>query len=107
MSSAAPPEAASLGMIATVIVGVLVSTAFLAWMMWRACKLAERAERDLRYLRRRFIRWGMLYVVVVVINIIDVATGKQPEIMLIGLLITMGIAWMFFRAATRVKIPPA
>jgi len=103
----APPESASPVMIATVIVGVIAFTAFLAWMMWRACKSAERAERDPRYLRRRFIRWGMLYVAVVGINIVDVATGKQPKMMLIGLPITMLIAWMFFRAATRVKIPPA
>jgi uncharacterized membrane protein YvlD (DUF360 family) len=49
----------------------------------------------------------MLYVAVVVINIVDVATGKRPKMMLLGLPITMLIAWMFFRAATRVKIPPA
>jgi uncharacterized membrane protein len=104
---AASPEAASPGVIATVIVGVLASTAFLAWMMWRAYKSAERAERDPRYLRRRFIRWGLFYVAVVAINILDVATGKQPNMMLLGLPVPVMIAWAFFRTATRVKIPPS
>jgi hypothetical protein len=45
----------------------------------------------------------MFYVAVVAINIADIATGKQPKMMLIGLPITMGIACMFFRAATRVR----
>jgi len=74
--------------------------------MWLVCRSAERAERDPKYLRHRLIRWGTLYVAVVVIALVEVATGKEPKVLLIGLPITMLIAWRFFRAATKVKLPP-
>jgi hypothetical protein len=102
----APSGVASTRLIATVIVGVLASSAFLAWMAWRVSRSAERAERDPKYLRRRLMRWGMLYFATVVIIIVEVATGDKPKAMLLGLPITALIAWWFLRAAVRVKVPP-
>lgn len=102
----APSGVASTRLIATVIVAVLSFSAFLAWMAWRVSRSAERADRDPRYLRRRLIRWGLLYVVTVAIGIAEVVTGDQPKALLLGLPITALIAWWFFRAAARVKVPP-
>jgi len=94
-------------MIATSIVSVLAFAAFLAWMMLRTVRRAERTERDPKYLRRRLIRWGMLYVVCAVVLLVEVATGSQPKAMLLGLPIPALIAWLFFRTALGVKIPPS
>jgi cation transporter-like permease len=94
-------------MIATSIVGVLAFTAFLAWMMFRTVRTAERTERDPKYLRRRLIRWGMLYVVCAVVLLVEVVTGSQPKAMLLGLPIPALVAWRFFRTAVGVKIPPS
>jgi len=69
-------------MIATSIVGVLAFTAFLAWMIFRTVRTAERTERDPKYLRRRLICWGMLYVVCAVVLLVEVVTGSQPKAML-------------------------
>ena len=35
--------------IATVIIGVLVATAVMGWLMWRLFRSAERMERDPKY----------------------------------------------------------
>jgi hypothetical protein len=94
-------------MIATSIVGVLALTAFLVWMMFRTVRTAERTERDPKFLRRRLVRWGMLYAVCAVVLIVEVATGSQPKAMLIGLPIPALIAWRFFRTALGMKIPPS
>ena len=98
--------AAGPGTIATIIVSVLAASAFLAWMMWRACKSAERAERDARYLRRRLFQLGILYVGCAVYGIEEVATGKEHKEILLGLPIGLTLAWLYLRAASRVKIPP-
>jgi hypothetical protein len=103
----ATSAAASPGMIATIIVGVLAFSAFLAWMAWRLCKSAERAERDPQYLRRSLLRLGLLYVGCAVFGIAEVATGRQPIESLIGLPIGAALAWLYLRAAIRVKVPPA
>jgi CDP-diglyceride synthetase len=94
-------------MIATVIVGVTVTTALLAWGMWRTCRSAERAERDPRYRRRLLIMMGMLYVTSAAFAIEQVATGKEPIQTLIGLPFGLLLAWFWLRSASRVKIPPA
>jgi len=94
-------------MIATTIVGVSASCAFLAWMMWRAWQSAERAARDPKYLRRRLFWFGVFYVGVAVFGIAEVATGREPIQALVGLPIGLLFAWVFLRAAVRVKVPPA
>gem|GEM_PF-3403855 len=105
-TSAAP----SPGMIATIIVGVLAFSAFLAWMAWwkgsRAYQSAVRAEQDPRYLRRRLFRRGMMCVGCTVLFIALVATGREPKKGLIALPIGVALAWTSFRAAFRVKVPP-
>ncbi len=101
-TSAAP----SPGMIATIIVVVLASSAFLGWMAWRVFKSAERAERDPRYLHRRLLAMGMLYIGCALFAIAQVATGREPIKSLIGLPIGVMFIWMYLRAAIRVKVPP-
>jgi uncharacterized membrane protein len=102
-----PPAAVSPVMIAAVILGVLAFSAFLGWGAWRVFKSAERAERDPRYLRRRLVLLGLLYVGSAVYGIEQVVTGREPLQSLIGLPIGALLAWFYLRAAFRVKIPPA
>jgi len=94
-------------MIASVIVGVLAVSALLAWAMWRACKTAERAERDPRFLRRILLGFGLLYIASAVYDVAEVIAGKEPLQSLIGLPIGAALAWLFLKAALRVKVPPA
>jgi hypothetical protein len=93
-------------MIATVIVGVLVSTAFLALTMWLVCRSAERAERDLKYRRRTLLFVAMLYGGFAAFGIVSVATGEEPISSLIGLPIAAAFVWAYLRAARKVKVPP-
>ena len=102
-----PVESSPWVMVASIILGVSVSSAFLAWMMWRAWQSAERAARDPRYLRRRLFWFGMLYVWAAVFGIVEVVTGREPVQALVGLPIGLLFAWFFLRAAIRVKVPPA
>ncbi len=103
--------AANPGMIATILVGVLAFSAFLAWMAWwqgsRAYKFAVRLEQDPRYLRRRLFRRGMIYVGCTVLLIVFVATGEEPKESLLIAPIGIAFAWFKFKAAFRVKVPPA
>jgi len=104
-SSAASPR-----MIATIIVGVLAFSAFLAWMAWwngkRAYRFAVRMERDPQHARRRLLRRGMIYVGCTLLLVVLVATGREPKQGLIALPIGVAFAWTSFRAAFRVKVPP-
>ena len=75
-------------------------------MAWRLCKSVERAERDPKYLRRRLLRMGLLYVFVVVFGVVEVVTGKQPKALLLGLPIAVVLAWWFMKTAANVNIPP-
>lgn len=95
-----------LALLATVIVGVSVTTAILGWMMWRGWKSAERAEADLRHRRRIFIRLGLIYVAAVAIGIGGVLSGIEPKESLIGLPIALLLAWFWLRTGLRVKVPP-
>ena len=78
-------------------------------MMWwrgeRAYRSAVRAERDPRYLRRRLLRRGMIYVACAVLAIVLVATGKEAKELLFGLPIGVAFAWYYLRSALRVKVP--
>jgi len=101
-----PSAAASSGMIATMIVGVLAFSTFLGWGVWRVFQRANRAENDPRYLRRLLMRAGLLYVCGVVLTVEQVATGKEPKTALLGLPIAALLVWTYFRAAIKVKVPP-
>ena len=100
-----PSAAVRPGTIATIIVGVLMCSAFLAWGTWRFSKSAERAERDPRFRRRVLLRGGLLYAVCAVYSIAQVAIGDLPIQSLIGLPIGAALAWFYIRSALRVKIP--
>jgi len=101
-SSVAP----SPGMIVIIIAGVLAFSAFIGWGAWQVFKSAERAERDPRYLRRSFLRLGLIYVGCGVYAIAEVVTGREPIQILVGLPIGGLLAWFYLRTAFRVKIPP-
>jgi len=93
-------------MLATVIIGVSVATAILGWMMWREWKSAERAESDLRLRRRIFVCLGLIYLAAVAIGIAGVLRGREPKESLIGLPITLLLAWFWLRTGLGVKVPP-
>ncbi len=90
---------------AAVIIGVLVATAVMGWMMWRLVRSAERMERDPKYLRRRLIWGAMIYVFGALFGIIEVARGEEPIQALIGLPIVLFLIWVALRSASKVKIP--
>ena len=95
------------GAVALTIVGVLLFTGVLAFGLWRVCKSAERAERDPKYLRRIFLFFGIIYLCAAVLQVIDVMRGNNPMITLLGLPVGLGLAWLGFRMARRVKVPPS
>ncbi|MFY9948626.1 MAG: hypothetical protein WA261_00770 [Candidatus Sulfotelmatobacter sp.] len=92
--------------IATVIIGVLVATAVMGWLMWRLFRSAERMERDPKYLRRRLIRGAMIYVAGALVGMIEIARRELPIQALIGLPISLFMIWVLLRTASKVKIPP-
>jgi hypothetical protein len=89
------------------IAAVSACTALMVWLFWRLWKSVERAERDPRYLRRRMLFFGMIYVAAALFGIEQVATGRKPLGTLIGLPIALGFAWFWLRSASQVKVPPA
>lgn len=93
-------------MIALVIAAVTISSVFLAVGMWRAWKESERAEADSRYRQRILLRLGLLYVGCAVFGIAEVLTGRAPKESLFGLPVAAVLAWVYLRAAVRVKAPP-
>lgn len=92
--------------IATVIIGVLVATAVMGWLMWRLFRSAERMERNPKYLRRRLIRGAMIYLFGALFGMIEIARGELPIQALIGLPISLFMIWVILRTASKVKIPP-
>ena len=107
MSLVVPTSTApSPGMIVTIIVGVLAFSALLGFGAWRIFKSAERAEQDPRYLRRRLLRLGLIYVGCALFGIEEVLTGREPVQSLIGLPIGALLAWFYLSSAFRMKIPP-
>jgi CDP-diglyceride synthetase len=94
------------GTIATMIVIVLASSAFLGWMAWRVHKSAERAEREPLYLRRFLLGMSLLYGGGAALAVAKVATGREPMKTLIGLPIGVLFIWVYLSAALRVKVPP-
>jgi hypothetical protein len=93
-------------MLATVIIGVSVTTAILGWVIWREWKSAERAESDVRHRRRIFVRLGLIYIAAVGIGIAGVLSGREPKESLIGLPIALLLAWFCLRTGLRLKVPP-
>jgi hypothetical protein len=93
-------------MIALVTVAVTVSTAVMVVGIWGAWKDTERAEGDARYRRRVLLRMVMLYVFCAVFGIAEVASRREPIESLFGLPIAAFLAWMYWRAAVRVNVPP-
>jgi len=80
-----------------VISSVLGCSALLAWGMWRLYKTLERAERDPKYVRRLFMRSGIVYGCSAVIGTVLVATGNLPKASLIGLPIVALFCWTNIR----------
>jgi hypothetical protein len=95
-----------IGTLAVIILGVALTTAVLVWASLNVCRDVERMERDPRYLRRRFLMLGLLYVGSSVFGIVEVVRGNQPPLSLIGLPIAAALAWLFIRQAANVKVPP-
>ena len=87
------------------ILAVFALSALLGWGAWRMYKSAERAERDPKYLRRRLIRLGVLYLGCSIWAVLEVANGARPLKSLVGLPIGLLLGWFYLRAATRVDTP--
>ena len=93
-------------MVALVILAVTVTTAVMAIGMWRMSKDTERAEKNARYRRKVLLRMALLYVFSAVFGTVEVARGKEPMGSLVGLPIVAFLAWMCWRLAAGVKVPP-
>jgi len=100
------PDSSSPANIALIVVGVLVATGVLVVAMWGAFRDNERAERDSRFQRRLLRRGGLVYIFAAVFVTYEVATGQEPIYSLIGIPIPLLIGWLWFRAASKVKVRP-
>jgi hypothetical protein len=89
--------------VSAAIVAVFATSALIGWLAWRAYRLAERLERDTRLLHRGLIVFGSLYLASSIWGIVQVIRGAAPMQSLTGLPISLFIAWVFFRAATRLN----
>lgn len=94
-------------MIALIVGAVTISSVVLIAAGWSAWKETERAESDARYRRRMLLRMALLYVACAVLGIAEVISGRAPKERLLGLPIAAFLAWAWWKAATRVKVPPA
>ena len=94
-------------MIALIIGAVTISSAVLVAAGWSAWKETERAESDARYRRRMLLRMALLYVACAVFGIAEVISGRAPKESLLGLPIAAFLALAWWKAASRVKVPPA
>lgn len=93
--------------IALIVGAVTISSAVVVAAGWSAWKETERAETEARYRRRMLLRMALLYVACAVLGIAEVISGRAPKESLLGLPIAAFLAWVLWKAATRVKIPPA
>jgi uncharacterized membrane protein YccC len=71
--------------------------------MWKS---AERAARDPKYLRRRLLFLGGMYLAAAAFVIEQVVSGQEPIQSLFGLPVGLALAWFWLRSASRVKVPP-
>lgn len=94
-------------MIALIVGAGTISSAVLIAVGWSAWKETERAESDARYRRRVLLRMALLYVACAVFGIAEVIAGRAPKESLLGMPIAAFLAWAWWKAATRVKVPPA
>jgi hypothetical protein len=88
------------------IVDVSLFTCVLIWGLWRMSKSMERAEQDPKYLRRIFWAFGMVCLGASALQVINVVSGRDPMITLVGTPVGLEFAWFGFRMASRVKISP-
>jgi len=91
--------------LALAILGVTVTTAVLVWACFGIVRDAERMQRDPKFLRRRALLLGTLYVISAAYGVSQVIEGNEPPIALIGLPIAAAFAWTFLKAAANVKPP--
>jgi hypothetical protein len=92
--------------ISTIIIGVLVFGLLLGYGVRWAAEAGDRATNDPRYRRRMLGLCGVVYIVVGIFIIVEVAVRKEPVQVLYGLPIGVIIAWLLFRAVTKTKVPP-
>ena len=92
-------------MIIDAIFGVIVAL-FLGVVMWRTAAAAKRARIDPFYRRRRLTRWAWMYVSAGLIGIFLVAARRESPLSLVGLPVVAVLAWILFRAARKVEVPP-
>lgn len=86
-----------------VVLGLSALIAVAAWLFIRSgLKTLENPKR----LRRTLIFFGILYSFAAVYAISLVVAGSEPPQSLIGLLIGLLFVWFYFRAASKVKVPP-
>jgi len=89
--------------IITVILVVLVCSALIGWMAWRFTESSQNP----RLVRRRLFRLAAIYAFGAFFGIEQVVTGEAPLWSLVFLPISVGLIWMYIRAATRIEVPPS
>ena len=101
----ASSEPASAQTILLVILSGGLWCVIMGWMGIRAWRSAERMETDLRHRRRFFIVIGSVYLIGAMSIIFDVFKGTESPWMLAGLPVGIGFIWLYFRTATKIKVP--
>jgi hypothetical protein len=86
-----------------VVLGLSALIAVASWLFMRSgLKTIESPKR----LRRTLIFFGILYSFAAIYAISLVVAGSEPPQALIGLPIGLLFVWFYFRAASKVKVPP-
>lgn len=91
---------------ALIVGAVTIATVVMVAVGWSAWKETERGEADASYRRRVLLRMALLYVACAVFGISEVLLGQAPKESLLGMPIPAFLAWAWWKAATRVKVPP-
>ncbi len=93
-------------MFVKITIGILVFSAMLGWGVLRAAKSADRSSRDPRYRRRQLFLAAAMYAALVVFGILEIAVNKESPFFALCLTVPLLFLWRFWRAASRVEIPP-
>jgi uncharacterized membrane protein len=88
--------------IITAIFAVFACSALIGWMAWRFLKSSENP----RIVRRRLLRAAVIYGFGAFFGIEQVVTGAAPLWSMAFLPISLGLIWMYVRAASRIEIQP-
>jgi hypothetical protein len=88
--------------VAIIIVAVLTSCALMGSSAWWAFQALEKPSR----LRNFLLLLGAVYIAGAINGIWGVVNGSAPLWSMLFLPIPVLVAWLYFRSAARISVPP-